>query len=200
MQFARRVFQLLSSTTTSNVDLIRCNPLPDFGGIHPDPNLKYAEGLVERMMAGGTAFGAANDGDGDRNMILGDGIFVTPSDSLAIIAANADKILGFARRGGLKGVARSMVSSASERSERSCVQFLVKHPEHDFQPRLAESFVLRIRGIFWGLPRPTIHNNSQQFTIRGNKILILRSFLVFIKARSPRLASPRLAFATIAHL
>ena len=148
MQFARRVFQLLSSTTTSNVDLIRCNPLPDFGGIHPDPNLKYAEGLVERMMAGGTAFGAANDGDGDRNMILGDGIFVTPSDSLAIIAANADKILGFARRGGLKGVARSMVSSASERSERSCVQFLVGHPEtHSFQPSAAESRAQRIRGV-----------------------------------------------------
>ena len=77
------------------------------------------------------------------------------------------------------------------------MQFLVKHPEHDFQPRLAESFVLRIRGIFWGLPRPTIHNNSQQFTTihyqrQQNSNSSLLSRLHQGSLASPRLASPRL--------
>ncbi|KRX96491.1 Phosphoglucomutase-1 [Trichinella pseudospiralis] len=70
-------------------DLIRCNPLPDFGGTHPDPNQTYATMLIEKMKEGVHHFGAAFDGDGDRNMILGgDGFFVTPSDSLAVIANN----------------------------------------------------------------------------------------------------------------
>ncbi|HEY0634090.1 MAG TPA: alpha-D-glucose phosphate-specific phosphoglucomutase, partial [Gammaproteobacteria bacterium] len=68
-------------------------PLPDFGGGHPDPNLTYAEELVKEMYgAGAPDFGAASDGDGDRNMILGNHFFVTPSDSLAVIAANAELI------------------------------------------------------------------------------------------------------------
>ena len=90
-------------------------PLPDFGGGHPDPNLTYAHDLVEEMF--GTAapdFGAASDGDGDRNMILGQRFFVTPSDSLAILAANATCAPGYA--GGIAGVARSMpTSGASDR-------------------------------------------------------------------------------------
>ncbi len=87
-------------------------PLPDFGGGHPDPNLTYAHELVE-IMYGAEApdFGAASDGDGDRNMILGRGFFVTPSDSLAIIAANAALAPGYAA--GLAGVARSMPTSAA---------------------------------------------------------------------------------------
>lgn len=87
-------------------------PLPDFGGGHPDPNLTYAHQLVE-IMYGKEApdFGAASDGDGDRNMILGRGFFVTPSDSLAIIAANAALAPGYAA--GLAGVARSMPTSAA---------------------------------------------------------------------------------------
>ncbi|HEY0721373.1 MAG TPA: alpha-D-glucose phosphate-specific phosphoglucomutase [Gammaproteobacteria bacterium] len=85
-------------------------PLPDFGGGHPDPNLTYAEALVKAMYADNAPdFGAASDGDGDRNMILGRNFFVTPSDSLAVIAANADLIPGY--KGRLNGVARSMPTS-----------------------------------------------------------------------------------------
>lgn len=85
-------------------------PLPDFGEGHPDPNLTYAEELVEEMFsADAPDFGAASDGDGDRNMILGNNVFVTPSDSLAILAANADLVPAY--RAGLKGVARSMPTS-----------------------------------------------------------------------------------------
>ena len=87
-------------------------PLPDFGGGHPDPNLTYAHDLVE-IMRGKNApdFGAASDGDGDRNMILGRNFFVTPSDSLAILAANATLAPGYAH--GLAGIARSMPTSGA---------------------------------------------------------------------------------------
>ncbi|MBI3771411.1 MAG: alpha-D-glucose phosphate-specific phosphoglucomutase [Gammaproteobacteria bacterium] len=85
-------------------------PLPDFGGGHPDPNLTYAEDLV-KIMFGDDApdFGAASDGDGDRNMILGNNFFVTPSDSLAVLTANATLAPGYHK--GLAGVARSMPTS-----------------------------------------------------------------------------------------
>lgn len=70
--------------------LHNCDPKEDFAGGHPDPNLTYAKELVDTMWAdGGPTFGAASDGDGDRNMILGSKFFVTPSDSVAMIAANA---------------------------------------------------------------------------------------------------------------
>jgi len=84
----------------------------DFGGGHPDPNLTYAEELVD-IMYGKDApeFGAASDGDGDRNMILGKHFFVTPSDSLAVLAANARLVPGYAD--GIAGVARSMPTSAA---------------------------------------------------------------------------------------
>jgi phosphoglucomutase len=85
-------------------------PLPDFGGLHPDPNPVHAAGLMRLMMsADGPDFGAAADGDGDRNMIVGRGIYVTPSDSLAVLAANAHLAPGY--RGGLRGIARSMPTS-----------------------------------------------------------------------------------------
>ncbi|HEU5173474.1 MAG TPA: alpha-D-glucose phosphate-specific phosphoglucomutase [Gemmatimonadaceae bacterium] len=85
-------------------------PREDFGGGHPDPNLTYARDLVARQFSDDAAdFGAASDGDGDRNMILGRKFFVTPSDSLAILAANATLAPGYAR--GLAGVARSMPTS-----------------------------------------------------------------------------------------
>ncbi|MBF2034305.1 MAG: alpha-D-glucose phosphate-specific phosphoglucomutase [Leptolyngbyaceae cyanobacterium T60_A2020_046] len=85
-------------------------PLEDFGGGHPDPNLVYAKDLV-KVMFGDNApdFGAASDGDGDRNMILGRNFFVTPSDSLAVLAANATLVPGY--RNGLAGIARSMPTS-----------------------------------------------------------------------------------------
>ncbi len=89
-------------------------PRPDFGGGHPDPNPTYAEELIATMFAEGAAapdFGAASDGDGDRNMIVGRRFIVTPSDSLAVIAANAHLVPGYAA--GLKGVARSMPTSAA---------------------------------------------------------------------------------------
>ncbi len=87
-------------------------PLEDFGGGHPDPNLTYADELVEIMFdIDAPDFGAASDGDGDRNMILGRGFFVTPSDSLAVIAANAALAPGYA--GGIAGIARSMPTSAA---------------------------------------------------------------------------------------
>jgi len=92
-------------------------PLPDFGGGHPDPNPTYAEDLIKVMFsdASGPAsapdFGAASDGDGDRNMVVGRHFIVTPSDSLAVLAANAQLVPGYAN--GLKGVARSMPTSAA---------------------------------------------------------------------------------------
>ncbi|KAI0042187.1 phosphoglucomutase [Auriscalpium vulgare] len=86
-------------------------PLPDFGGGHPDPNLTYAHSLVEAVEERNIAFGAASDGDGDRNMIYGKGAFVTPSDSVAIIADWAEVIPYF--KGGVKGLARSMPTSAA---------------------------------------------------------------------------------------
>jgi phosphoglucomutase len=88
-------------------------PQEDFGGGHPDPNLTYAHELVDLMWKDGApALGAASDGDGDRNMILGQKFFVTPSDSLAIIAANAKEAIPYFSSG-LKGVARSMPTGAA---------------------------------------------------------------------------------------
>jgi phosphoglucomutase len=87
-------------------------PLEDFGGGHPDPNLVYAHDLVEIMFGDHAPdFGAASDGDGDRNMILGKHFFVTPSDSLAVLTANAKLVPGY--KDGLAGVARSMPTSAA---------------------------------------------------------------------------------------
>jgi len=87
-------------------------PKEDFGGGHPDPNLTYAHDLVDIMYADDAPdFGAASDGDGDRNMILGKHFFVTPSDSLAILAANADCAPGY--QDGIAGIARSMPTSAA---------------------------------------------------------------------------------------
>lgn len=91
--------------------LMRCTPLKDFGGIHPDPNLVYAKALVDRTHgAGAPDFAAASDGDGDRNMILGNDFFVSPGDSLAVIVDHlADVAPGYHK--GLLGVARSMPTS-----------------------------------------------------------------------------------------
>ncbi len=87
-------------------------PLPDFGGSHPDPNPTWAKDLYDLMMGPAAPdFGAASDGDGDRNMVLGRGVYVSPSDSLALLTAHAHRAPGY--RGGLKGVARSMPTSAA---------------------------------------------------------------------------------------
>jgi phosphoglucomutase len=106
--YARQMFEKrlgASSGTVTNGE-----PLEDFGGGHPDPNLVYAHDLVEIMFGEDAPdFGAASDGDGDRNMILGNNFFVTPSDSLAVLTANATLVPGY--KDGLSGVARSMPTS-----------------------------------------------------------------------------------------
>ncbi|CAM8951399.1 unnamed protein product [Rhodiola kirilowii] len=114
--YANRIFvQELGAKESS---LLNCTPKEDFGGGHPDPNLTYAKELVARMGLGSNAaedppeFGAAADGDADRNMVLGKRFFVTPSDSVAIIAANAVESIPYFSSG-LNGVARSMPTSAA---------------------------------------------------------------------------------------
>ncbi|UFS66884.1 alpha-D-glucose phosphate-specific phosphoglucomutase [Paracoccus denitrificans] len=90
--------------------VVNAVPSPDFGGGHPDPNPIWAKDLMDAMFgADAPDFGAASDGDGDRNMIVGRDCYVTPSDSLAVLAANATLVPAYA--GGLKGVARSMPTS-----------------------------------------------------------------------------------------
>ncbi|TNC69133.1 alpha-D-glucose phosphate-specific phosphoglucomutase [Rubellimicrobium roseum] len=92
--------------------VVNATPLPDFGGGHPDPNPTWAKELFDLLMsADGPDFGAASDGDGDRNMVLGRGAYVSPSDSLAVLTAQATAAPGY--REGLKGVARSMPTSAA---------------------------------------------------------------------------------------
>ncbi len=111
--YVERIFgQELGAPKTS---FMKTEVLPDFGGGHPDPNLTYAADLVEAMGADGceAVFGAAFDGDGDRNMILGAGaFFVTPCDSLAVIADNLDSIPYFTKHK-ITGYARSMPTSGA---------------------------------------------------------------------------------------
>ncbi|MFZ1469066.1 MAG: alpha-D-glucose phosphate-specific phosphoglucomutase [Paracoccaceae bacterium] len=92
--------------------VVNAAPLPDFGGLHPDPNPTWAKPLMDEMFGPDAPdFGAASDGDGDRNMVVGRGIYVSPSDSLAVLAANAHLVPAYAK--GLAGVARSMPTSAA---------------------------------------------------------------------------------------
>lgn len=109
--YAKEIF--VGRLGAPGVSLMNCEPSEDFAGGHPDPNLTYAEDLVKIMFAGESAldFGAASDGDGDRNMILGQNFFVTPSDSLAVLAANATLVPAYAK--GIAGVARSMPTSGA---------------------------------------------------------------------------------------
>jgi phosphoglucomutase len=97
----------------ADFEIVKCEPLKDFGGHHPDPNLTYAEDLVRLMKEGIHDFGCAFDGDGDRNMIIGkNGFFVTPCDSVAVIAANLHLIPYF-KVNPIKGFARSMPTSGA---------------------------------------------------------------------------------------
>jgi phosphoglucomutase len=106
--YAKRILEDQLGAPVGSV--INAVPLEDFGGGHPDPNLAHAKELANTMYSElAPVFGAASDGDGDRNMIMGDHIFVTPSDSLAIMAANARYIPAYAK--GISGVARSMPTS-----------------------------------------------------------------------------------------
>jgi phosphoglucomutase len=106
--YAKEILENQLGATKGSV--INGTPLTDFGGGHPDPNLTYAKELVAEMFSEhAPSLGAASDGDGDRNMIIGDNCFVTPSDSLAIMAANAHLIPAYKQ--GLSGIARSMPTS-----------------------------------------------------------------------------------------
>ncbi|MDO9205802.1 alpha-D-glucose phosphate-specific phosphoglucomutase [Methylotenera sp.] len=109
--YAQEIF--VNRLGASANSLMNCVPSEDFGGGHPDPNLTYAEDLVKLLFAGEKSpdFGAASDGDGDRNMILGKNFFVTPSDSLAVLAANATLVPAY--KNGIAGVARSMPTSGA---------------------------------------------------------------------------------------
>lgn len=108
--YAHRILEDMLGAPKGTV--VNGSPSPDFGGGHPDPNLVYAKDLYDLMMGPDAPdFGAASDGDGDRNLIIGRGRFVTPSDSLAILAANAPRAPGYAA--GIAGIARSMPTSAA---------------------------------------------------------------------------------------
>jgi phosphoglucomutase len=108
--YARKL--LVEQLGAPEASVMNGTPLPDFGGGHPDPNPTYATELIAAMSATDAPdFGAASDGDGDRNMIVGRNFIVTPSDSLAVLAANAHLVPGYAT--GLKGVARSMPTSSA---------------------------------------------------------------------------------------
>ncbi|WP_448953433.1 alpha-D-glucose phosphate-specific phosphoglucomutase [Labrys neptuniae] len=106
--YARRIIEDTLGAAPGTV--VNSTPLPDFGGHHPDPNPVNAKDLYDLMMGPNAPdFGAASDGDGDRNLIIGRGIFVTPSDSLAILAAHVHLAPGYAK--GISGIARSMPTS-----------------------------------------------------------------------------------------
>jgi phosphoglucomutase len=108
--YAHKILEGLLGAPKGTV--VNGTPSPDFGGGHPDPNLVYAKDLYDLMMSDDAPdFGAASDGDGDRNLIIGRNRFVTPSDSLAILAANAPHAPGYAA--GIAGIARSMPTSAA---------------------------------------------------------------------------------------
>lgn len=109
--YIREIFLNQLGATEDNV--VHTTPLPDFGGLHPDPNLTYAKDLVETVTFGDYDIGAAFDGDGDRNMILGrHAFFVTPNDSLAVIADYLECIPYF-QRNGIQGFARSMPTAGA---------------------------------------------------------------------------------------
>ncbi|XP_059483478.1 phosphoglucomutase [Neocloeon triangulifer] len=109
--YVRRIF--VDELGAGDDCCVNTTPLEDFGGHHPDPNLTYAADLVKAMAEGNHHLGAAFDGDGDRNMILGEkAFFVTPSDSLAVLAANLECIPYF-KKTGVRGYARSMPTAAA---------------------------------------------------------------------------------------
>ncbi|XP_011300092.1 phosphoglucomutase [Fopius arisanus] len=109
--YVKRIFGV--ELGVDDASMVHAQPLEDFGGLHPDPNLTYAADLVNSIRNGTQDMGAAFDGDGDRNMIIGKkAFFVTPSDSIAVLAANLD-IIPYFQKTGIKGYARSMPTGAA---------------------------------------------------------------------------------------
>jgi len=143
--YIKRIF--VDELGATEESLFRYKPLKDFGGAHPDPNLTYAEELVEKLYSGTYDFGAASDGDGDRNMILGKKFFVTPSDSVAIIAANAPEAIPYFKKG-LKGVSRSMPTSAAldRVAQKNHLQFFEVPTGWKFFGNLMDSGSIQICG------------------------------------------------------
>jgi len=108
--YAQKLF--IEKIGLSEASIMNGTPLSDFGKLHPDPNLTYARKLADLLLVQKLySFGAACDGDGDRNMILGKGCFINPSDSLAVLTANTNCVPGY--KDGISGVARSMPTSAA---------------------------------------------------------------------------------------
>ena len=152
---------MLGRTKQAMCSIVHRNgvPLEDFGGGHPDPNLTYAHELVELQWSDkATDFGAASDGDGDRNMILGNAFFITPSDSVAIIAANAQEAIPYFKTG-LKVHKRcnTTLSDELDRFLSSRVRHLLGRPW--LQPALACH-----KCLAWSMPcpecRPSILSSS----------------------------------------
>ncbi|KAI8993740.1 hypothetical protein BDB01DRAFT_832520 [Pilobolus umbonatus] len=123
--YGKRIF--IEEFGLDNSSIMRCDPKPDFGGEHPDPNLTYAHELVERVQREQVDFGAASDGDGDRNMIIGKDAFVTPSDSVAVIAHYAMECIPYFKKHGIQGLARSMPTSCA--LDRVAENFGLEHFE-----------------------------------------------------------------------
>ncbi|KAI9291758.1 Phosphoglucomutase, first 3 domain-containing protein [Neoconidiobolus thromboides FSU 785] len=109
-EYAQRLF--IKELNLSSNSIMNCVPSPTFNNGHPDPNLTYAHELVEKVNQNQISFGAASDGDGDRNMILAYDAFVNPSDSVAIIAANS-KFIPYFKKNPITGLARSMPTSTA---------------------------------------------------------------------------------------
>ncbi|KAJ3106132.1 Phosphoglucomutase-2 [Phlyctochytrium planicorne] len=109
--YSRRIF--IDELGLPEESVMNAIPLEDFGGGHPDPNLTYAHELVEKVEKEKISLGAASDGDGDRNMIIGHGVFVNPSDSVAVIAAYAKNAIPYFQKSGVSGLARSMPTSGA---------------------------------------------------------------------------------------
>ncbi|EDV96757.1 phosphoglucomutase [Drosophila grimshawi] len=109
--YVREIF--LNRLGAAEASVVHTTPLPDFGGLHPDPNLTYAKDLVDTVAKGDYDIGAAFDGDGDRNMIIGSkAFFVTPSDSLAVIAHYLE-VIPYFQKNGVHGFARSMPTASA---------------------------------------------------------------------------------------
>lgn len=172
--YARAIFVDTLGLAESSIQ--NCVPKPDFGGSHPDPNLVYAHSLVEVVEKNNIPFGAASDGDGDRNMIYGKGAFVTPSDSVAIIADWAG-VIPYFKKNGVKGLARSMPTSGAI-------------------DLVAQKKGIEVFEVPTGRdPRPTRHSNILTCVQDGSSLVTLWTPAAFLSAAKNRSVPVRTTFA-----